>query len=271
MKSICIKSNNNNILSYLSSKFVNANLENIYISLNSFKIYNNIIIHSKNNSQNIFLEISASFITDVIIEFYEENYLIKKLNRNFFYFSSYDKKRILELYRAEISSNIEQQNQKYLSIYSSVYDYLKENHSLVLNGFFNFRLSKYLSILNDFLDNCINLFLIEREYYEFIDLLKIYINNSPSKVKILHLVFSTNKIILLDENYIKIDFSNSELSEAKFLSDITFSENDYVLNYILNVIPTKLIVHISNSNSDYADFLNTLKLIFEKKLVILQG
>ena len=45
MKSMCIKSNNKYVIDYLLKDFSNIDLDDIYISCNSFKIYDNIIIH----------------------------------------------------------------------------------------------------------------------------------------------------------------------------------------------------------------------------------
>ena len=50
---------------------------------------------------------------------------------------------------------------------------------------------------------------------------------------------------------------------AKYLSDISFSSNDYALNALLNLTPKKLIIHVMDGTSD--EFINTLKLIFENR------
>jgi putative sporulation protein YtxC len=268
MKSICIKSNNKKILDYISAKLTKKNLEKLYISYNSFKIYDNIIIHSQNSYQENFFKLISTIITDTIIHFYEKKFIIKKLENDFFYFSSYDRKRIFELYNNEFILDTEKQNLKYSLIYNSVYSYIIQHHSILLLGFFNFRLHEYQELLTEILNNCINLFLIEREYFEFINLLKLYINTSAPKTSDIHLFFSSNDIILLDENYTKIDISNSELSDAKFLSDISFSQNDYIFNYILNILPSHLTLHLNNVSDDNNDFINTLKLIFDKKITI---
>ncbi len=55
-----------------------------------------------------------------------------------------------------------------------------------------------------------------------------------------------------------------EKFNAKFLSDISFSKNDYTLNTLLTLLPKKIYIHLID---DYIDeFINTLKLIFEKRI-----
>ena len=45
MKTICVKTNNEDILEYLNRKLESSYLEDIVISFNEFKNYKNIIIH----------------------------------------------------------------------------------------------------------------------------------------------------------------------------------------------------------------------------------
>ncbi len=45
MKSLCIKTNDSNVLDYLLNEFKNCNLKDMCFSENEFKNYKNIIIH----------------------------------------------------------------------------------------------------------------------------------------------------------------------------------------------------------------------------------
>lgn len=267
MKSLCIKINNNSIINYLLDRFSLLELDNLYLSSNSFKIYDNVIVHYSGNNIELFYNYLSSVLTDTIIKFYEPNILKKELNNNFFYFSYYEKDRILELCNSEASIEIDFYKTRYLSVFNSFLQYIKEHHSIVLNGFFNFRLKEYREQLDYLLNTCINKYLIEREYFEFINILKLYINSNISKVSTLHLIYFENKAILLDENKHIIDSKSEKSLNAKFLSDITFSDNDYILNYLLNTLPSHLIIHFPNGETD-DDFINTLKLIFEDRLTI---
>ena len=108
-------------------------------------------------------------------------------------------------------------------------------------------------------------FVIQREYNEFIDLLRAYIASGENKSEIIHLIYYDEESILLDENKHLINTS-SEIFDGKYLSDISFSSNDYALNALLNLIPKKLYIHLVDNNSD--EFVNTLKQIFEDRVVI---
>ena len=79
------------------------------------------------------------------------------------------------------------------------------------------------------------------------------------------LYYNSSKPTLFDENNNVIDV-NDDAFNMKYLSDISFSSNDYILNALLTLIPQKIIVHLSDNNID--EFINTLSLIFENRLTI---
>lgn len=143
--------------------------------------------------------------------------------------------------------------------------FLTENKNIILDGFVHFRLSKYMQILDETIDLAVDKFLIEREYNEFISLLKLYISSKDSNSSIVHLIYDKSESILLDEykNLIKTD---NNIFTAKYLSDISFSSNDYALNTLLNLIPEKLYIHLIDSVED--EFIHTLKLIFENRVFV---
>ena len=108
------------------------------------------------------------------------------------------------------------------------------------------------------------LWIINREYEKFISLLKEYIKNEPSKIDIIHLLYLNQEALLLTQSKSIIPI-NDNILDAKYLSDISFSNNDYVLNTILNLLPKKLYLHVSD---DEDEFLLTLKKIFQDRIII---
>ena len=55
MKSLCIKTNNSDLINYLLNEFKNIDLNNICFSENEFKLYKNVIIHYLGNDDSLFL------------------------------------------------------------------------------------------------------------------------------------------------------------------------------------------------------------------------
>lgn len=55
-----------------------------------------------------------------------------------------------------------------------------------------------------------------------------------------------------------------DIFKAKYLSDITFSSNDYILNSLLTLLPKKIYIHLTDNYID--EFINTLELVFENRI-----
>ena len=53
--------------------------------------------------------------------------------------------------------------------------------------------------------------------------------------------------------------------DEKYLSDISFSSNDYALNALLTLLPKKIEIHLIGYEDE---FINTLKLIFGTRISI---
>lgn len=266
MKSVCIKTNNSNLLDYLLNELDYIDTEPVIISTNEFKHYKNIIIHYRGNNDNNFLHEISCVLSCLVIDELEERLLKNILNKNYFYFNSKEKKHILEIcfdiFANEFNEYFDKKYNCLINIFSN---YLSENKSIVLTGFINFRIKEYLLILENIVDEAVNRFIIEKEYLEFVSLLKMYVNSQSSTCDLIHLIYNNENSILLDENKNVINISG-DVFKSKYLSDITFSSNDYALNTLINLIPKKIYIHLINNCVD--EFIHTLGLIFENKVQI---
>lgn len=265
MKSFCIKTNNNAILEYLLDKLDYLELEEVKYSKNKFKIYSNIIVHYIGEKISLFDEKLSSIITDTILKFYKEKIIKKIINFDYFYFEEYEKKIIIQNCCEIIeSSEYEQISKEKEYIHEAVLQYVIENKSMILEGFVNFRIKEYIKYLDSIVDIAVNKYIIEKEYNEFISLLRMYINSKKSNIKNLHLIYGKSELTILDENKNIVPLCK-EIYNAKFLSDIIFSENDYALNTLLTLLPQRIEIHLLDSEDE---FIKTVKLIFEDRVYV---
>lgn len=202
----------------------------------------------------------SDFFADLIIDLFEENLIREILEKHYCYFSYEEQLDILKESLNIINDN---SNSKHDLVYISIYDYLSSESSMLLSGFIKFRLKDYIEVLEYLIDLSVNSFIVNREYDRFIELLKDYISSSDSKIDIVHLVYFKKESILLDSQKNAIPFDDNIL-DAKYLSDISFSSNDFCLNTLLNLLPKKILVH-SLEGSDV--FLETLTKIFEDRVL----
>lgn len=258
MKSICIKTNNSDVIKYLLDKLNSLELDNICFSCLKFKIYTNVIIHYTGKNILLFKEVISNILSCLVIDIFEEAFINRIISHDYFYFDQDDTKIITN----NVLNSLEY-NKEFNCIYKSFYNYLNSNNKIVLNGFLTFRLKDYVQILSERVDKYVNKFIIEREYTEFISLLRMYINSESSQSDYVHLIYSNSSSTLLnkDKEVIQID---KTMFNAKYLSDITFSSNDYTLNVLLSLLPKKIYIHLIDDKID--EFITTLILIFENRI-----
>ena len=265
MISFCIKTNNKEIINYLLKNLETSPLENIYYINKEFKYYKNIIVHYTGNNQSSFLGFLTDILTDCILYFYEPILLKKLINFNYFYFDDFEKKLIEEnCYKYIILEENNTLKYRKEEIWTPILQYIIENKSMILDGFVTFRLENYYKTLEEIIDYSVNQYIIEKEYTEFINLLKLYIESKEPNSSTIHLIYTNGESILLDEDKKVIRIEDNILN-AKYLSDISFSSNDYALNSLLTLLPKKIEIHIIGFEDE---FINTLKLIFQNRISI---
>ncbi len=266
MKSICIKTNNENLLNYLLNELDYIEIKPLVISTNKFKNYKNIIIHYSGNEIKKFIHEVSCILACLVIDELEESFIKKLILKNYFYFDFNERKHIVEMCFDIFTDDFNLYfDKKYNCLINDFESYLKNNKSIILDGFLNFRIKDYMSILEEVVDEAVNNFVIEKEYLEFISLLKMYVNSQKSTCDIVHLIYNNESSILLDKDKNIINVSD-DVFKAKYLSDISFSSNDYALNSLLTLIPKKIYIHLIDNCID--EFIHTLSLIFESRVEI---
>ena len=271
MKSFCLKTNNDNILDYLLEKIEEIDFQDLIYCKNKFKNYKNVIIHYKGENEKEYTEFLKELILDIILNFYEDKIIRRMIAFNYFYFESYEREQIFnhcfEIMQKDEFNTIEERckcDKREDIIKIQIDKFLEEQNTMILDGFITFRLQDYFSYLDNIIDISVNKYIVEKEYNEFIDLLKAYVDSSISKNDIVHLIYKNNEGMLLDNNKNLIDISEN-LLKNNFLSDISFSTNDYILNTLLTISPKKIEIHIIDEEDE---FIDTIKLIFRNRVSI---
>lgn len=265
MSSLCIKTNNEDILAYLQKEFSEFNMLNVFYSMHEFKSYKNIIIHYTGIDNELFYTKLATILSYLVIDYFEKDIIKNILSGNYFYFDNSEHNKILNLCTENLCDDDEFSfPNRELCLFDTFYEYITKHHSIIISGFINFRLNNYRRLLCDLVDFSVNEYIIEREYLEFISLLRLYINSQQPASNIVHLISLEHDTFLLDENMKVINIDKNTLN-AKYLSDVSFSNNDFILNTLLNLLPKKIYLHLASPLSNL-DFIGTLQLIFENRI-----
>ena len=160
MKSLCLKTNDNEIILYIIKKLEDE-FDDIIISENQFKICRNVIVHYIGNNDKVFLINISKLLAEVIACFYEKRILDKIIDDNYCYFEDFEKEVILKI--SEKIIELQEASFKYKEeiLKGLVYEYfLDENKIMILDGFVNFRVKPYLDVLDYVVDTSVTNFVL---------------------------------------------------------------------------------------------------------------
>ncbi len=215
----------------------------------------------------------SNALADFIIRKYEEKLISRIINSNYCYFNSVEKKEIfnlsLKIIRNEDKNLVNSlfQIHRRNVIIRKLMDYFEGSNSLILDGFVNFRLKDYMKDLEEVVDKAVDDFLMEREYREFIRLLRYFVDIQEPKFEMIHvLVGYDNKYILLDEH--KKEITNECIQD--FVNEISEGEinyDDLLVSSLITLAPKKVIIH-SNGQFRNKELLETIKNVFNGKVVL---
>ena len=80
-----------------------------------------------------------------------------------------------------------------------------------------------------------------------------------------HLARFPQFLIFKEVSPVWVFFIKNYFFDAKYLSDISFSSNDYSLNTLLNILPQKLYIHVLDKTDE---FIDTIQKIFKSRAVL---
>lgn len=156
MKSVCLKTNNEEIISYILRCL--DEVDDIVVSSNQFKLYKNVIIHNVSDNDKKFLVNISTIIAELIENFYEKRILDKIITDNYCYFEEFEKEVILRISEKIIELQEASFEYKKEILKGLAYEYFIDNKVMILDGFVNFRLKPYLEVLDYVVDTSVSNF-----------------------------------------------------------------------------------------------------------------
>lgn len=218
----------------------------------------------------------ANVLADYIIRQYEQKLITRIINNNYCYFSSLEKKEILKK-TLHITRNEDRnffnslfQIRRRNTIVRKLIDYFDSSNSLILDGFVNFRLKDYVKDLEEVVDKAVDDYLMEREYKEFIRLLRYFVDIQEPKFETIHVIASMdNKYILLDER--KREITSECIQE--FINEISEDDinyDDLLVSSLITFAPKKITIHCTGQLRN-KELLETIKNVFPDKVFMCNG
>ncbi len=247
----------------VKSKLLNINSINIDENVNSDYTFFDIYIDSSGYCN--LKKSLADIIAEIVLDNLEVNIVDDIIKHKYCQFNNEERKKI-EQFTLDHLRKRDKLLQK-INIISRLLQYLNKYKNLNIEGFVRFRLKDYVQQLKLAVDRAVDDLLVEKEYNEFIDLLKYFIDIQQPQIPLVHIIKDedgkTFKILDDQENIIQTEYMEGYIAE---LMDGEVKYEDLLVSALINISPGEIILHFNDQEIE-----NTIKNIFEDKVTVCSG
>jgi len=214
----------------------------------------------------------ANVITDLILNTLTRELLYRMTRGNYGYFTEEERQTIVAEATAILNSQGETEGVpcrifRRNQVLSKILKYLEHHNQLVLEGFLRFQLKDYFAELREATDRSVDRFMLQREYQEFIRLLRYFVEMQTPRIDEVNVrVKGGGMFSLLDEEGEPIE--HEQLRNV--LTDIGPEEIDYedlLLSALITIAPATVVLHILEP----LEVVETIKQVFGERVVICPG
>lgn len=224
---------------------------------------------------NLFYDRMTNVLSEIFLQEITEKFVQVLLKKQYGCFDPYERKLILKHFQENEKnrlSEFERKNpdegtEEKARIIQQLNHYLLENSFIHLEGFFRFRLKDYQIQLEHRIDQAVEDFLIEKEYNEFIKILRYFVELQEPKIETIHLYMNDEeKYLLYDQEGRRIDNENFEcLSEEIKEKDV--SQDDLLIGSLITLAPANLVIHLSEQMKN-KEIIETIRKVFFEKISV---
>ncbi|MFA6941151.1 MAG: putative sporulation protein YtxC [Clostridiaceae bacterium] len=259
-----------NMINYYKNKGINLGIsEKVSKNIHFINLYTDEDIYVNNYRKSLYYYVSKIIYGALLSEFKKEE-LKNYIEDNFFYLTQEEKKEIeenciLSLKAEEIcEKNIYSLNVKN-QVTDKILACLNENYQFNLDGFIQFRKKDIYNDFKKILENVIEEFFIEKEYNEFIKLLKYFIDMEDPKLA------RVDIIIRKDGSFKVVDEKGKDMETILFknINDLCMVENssmeDMIMSGLITSAPKEIVIHC-RENSINDEILETILKVFGERV-----
>lgn len=257
---------------------IDTTLHNSSLEMNGYKGYSEIILgrskpHTNKSAKGKaeWLEAVTMTLADYVLDHHEEELLLKWIKQERQYFGpeaqeilGYCKQLMNE--EDELGSTKHQHHgrtrrRKLLS--QDLNGFLKEHPVLNIDGFLQFRISKYGAELRELIEYAMDEYLMDQQYKEFISLLRYFVYIQDSKIPEAHLMHKGgHEFLLLNEHMKPIDTEQLDTSFKVEFLDKDYNLEDLIVSTLITIAPERIYIH---TREPELPVIHTISQIFEDR------
>jgi len=218
------------------------------------------------------------YLVDILYDITMDRFIKVELNKfitdAYFFLKREETEELLE----KISDVLTDKDKRYIedSIYclnkkneiiKKIKKCIDENNEINIDGFLTFRCRELFIDIKGIVEKIVEKYMVDKEYNEFIKLLKYFVEIEESKLDKLNiLIDSTGKYTLKDsEGNDLTEEVYIEISDVKYVENI--SVDDMLISWLITNVPKEINIY-NIENCTNKELINTIKNVFEERVNI---
>ena len=224
----------------------------------------------------IYLYIS-NILYNIVIEKYREKELFNFLTETYFFLKQEEILEVEEMIMKVLRSEENLKDEKMIfciskinSIIEKIKTCLEENEEINIKGFITFRMKELREDIEEIIDKVVEEYMVEKEYKEFVKLLKYFVDIQESKIEKINIYIHEGGGYELKDGYGNDIFNEfmKELSECKI--DTEAKIEDIIISGLITNAPKQVIIH-HKENCLNAEFIETIVNVFDDRVFYCTG
>ncbi|MCR4397834.1 MAG: putative sporulation protein YtxC [Firmicutes bacterium] len=218
----------------------------------------------------------ANALSDVIVNDWESALIRKIVRDDYSHFPKDERDGILEFIQKNLDGRVAGENDLFHRVnrkgrvLSRLIEYLNRHSELVLEGFVAFRLKDYVEELHESVSRAVDEYLLEKEYKEFIRLLRHFVDAQEPKFDEIHAV-------VVPGGWFKLSDREGRPVAREYLEDLVTQVRDadgdcegLLISSLITLAPLSVVLHLPPGSDDSMG-TETIKKIFGDRVKICGG
>ena len=232
--------------------------------------------YSEKVKRMIYLYIS-NILYNIVIEKYRKKELFNFLTETYFFLKQEEILEVEEMIMKVLRSEENLKDEKMIfciskinSIIEKIKTCLEENEEINIKGFITFRMKELREDIEEIIDKVVEEYMVEKEYKEFVKLLKYFVDIQESKIEKINIYIHEGGGYELKDGYGNDIFNEfmKELSECKI--DTEAKIEDIIISGLITNAPKQVIIH-HKENCLNAEFIETIVNVFGDRVFYCTG
>lgn len=214
----------------------------------------------------------SNILYRLVIENYRKKEMFEFLTDNYFFLKQSEilevENEIMKVLKCEDLNDNESSIyclNRISSIINKIEECISENQEINVDGFLTFRMRKLRKEIEEVIEKVIEMYMVEKEYNEFVKLLKYFVNIQECKIEEVNIIINEN-------NKYKVEDKEGRDLYKDFLKELTGDEKDLEVNIedilisgLITSSPENIVIH-GKENCNNKEFLETIQNVFGDKV-----